>query len=842
MKQVKKVTKKIGSLLLAAAMIITSFPALGSDVHAEENGLPDKTQFATVDELKSFNTDDTNDGTKNPAKVYFGQDNQQWWIAGSQNEEGLTLFAAIPLATGQQFEPSTSSKGYDAQWNCQYPEGVPSDVNANHYGGSPLRKKLRELEQSNFSSSEQNLMNNTTIYTNDTKNSKNYSTTEKLYLPYGDYNDNQYVTVGKNASDSLNNGLHIDKAYWGDSIYWLRAPALNHGNLALVASPGYSVYDHYVSNAHALVPAFELNLSSVLFASAAPAASSDGNLTLADTDGDGAFTLRYSGKDLGSALVSYDKSQVTLTKVPSDTYLVVQNSEGAWAKKITNETIVTPNEVNASLTSFENCKVWLETTDIANRMTYATLATEEQGYDVNVVASNGLTVTNGTQGVAQGSPIADIKVEVEDGYYLPDGYTDSIQDLNGLSVEDITQHGFTISGTPTSDVNITLPEARKEAFSITGGTRGIDYTYENHILTILKDGEYKIEGDGKVTEDRIIVDVGLNTKITISNLNIDASNTSGGAFFIKERNGHSGFAAKANTEIILEGSNVLKSSAAWAAITYNNGEPNKNSFLTITGEGSLYAKGGRYASDIGISNGQQKNNIIIKNGNITVAGEGIKAYLKIDGGSIKGKIPDDVLKDATNSEGKKISSFVLENPNKLSNLKIDDKEYKRFGNHDGDDNFYLYLTCENHDLKFGKENKQIFWSSNDNKFILKDYSPKPQNIETKEVTKDKIVLKDIENSTVYGDVEYSIDGTNYSDSNIFDNLNSNTKYTVYARYKGNNSYSVSEPITLEVTTLKDGNNLIVIPTDLKGVYGQKLFNVKLSGNWKWVDENTSFYG
>ena len=141
---------------------------------------------------------------------------------------------------------------------------------------------------------------------------------------------------------------------------------------------------------------------------------------------------------------------------------------------------------------------------------------------------------------------------------------------------------------------------------------------------------------------------------------------------------------------------------------YNNGEPNKNSFLTITGEGSLYAKGGRYASDIGISNGQQKNNIIIKNGNITVAGEGIKAYLKIDGGSIKGKIPDDVLKDATNSEGKKISSFVLENPNKLSNLKIDDKEYKRFGNHDGDDNFYLYLTCENHDLKFGKENKQIF--------------------------------------------------------------------------------------------------------------------------------------
>lgn len=112
-----------------------------------------------------------------------------------------------------------------------------------------------------------------------------------------------------------------------------------------------------------------------------------------------------------------------------------------------------------NLDSFANCQVWLETTDTANRMTYAILATEGQVYDVNVVGSDGLTVTNGTQGVAQGTAISDIIVEVANGYYLPDDYSDSIQGLNGLSVTNMTKNSFTISGTPTGDVNITLPAA-----------------------------------------------------------------------------------------------------------------------------------------------------------------------------------------------------------------------------------------------------------------------------------------------------------------------------------------------------------------------------------------------
>ena len=65
MKEVENVKKKVGSLLLAVVMIVTALPVFGTKVHAAE--LPDSTQFATVDELKAFNTNDQ-DG-ENPAKI-----------------------------------------------------------------------------------------------------------------------------------------------------------------------------------------------------------------------------------------------------------------------------------------------------------------------------------------------------------------------------------------------------------------------------------------------------------------------------------------------------------------------------------------------------------------------------------------------------------------------------------------------------------------------------------------------------------------------------------------------------------------------------------------------------
>ena len=53
-----------------------------------------------------------------------------------------------------------------------------------------------------------------------------------------------------------------------------------------------------------------------------------------------------------------------LTDVPNGTYLVAQNSNGTYAKQITNETEVSASGMN--LDNFANCKIWLETTDTAN--------------------------------------------------------------------------------------------------------------------------------------------------------------------------------------------------------------------------------------------------------------------------------------------------------------------------------------------------------------------------------------------------------------------------------------------------------------------------------------------
>ena len=476
--------KKPCSFLLVSAMVLTMFPTFSTSVHAEENQSPTKEQFSTVEELKSYDTND-NDGVKNPAKVYFGNNNQQWWIAGSQSNNSLTLFSASSMGDGVQFESNyMANKTYDDKWNCTYPDGEPAEVFPNHYGASYIRNvTLKEMETSFFTGSEQALINETTIYTDDTKNNSVYSTMDKLYFAYGDKEDYKHITVGKNSANDLNDGLRIDPSYWGESVlelFWIRSPFVsnddpNDGSSVLTAwpsknNPAFNGAQTNNGSLENIRPAFELNSSTILFASAVPSATSTGNLTLQDTDGDGAFTLRYDAskysKNLGSAVISYDDSKVILTDVPNGTYLVAQNSKGAYAKQITNETEVSASGMN--LDSFANCKIWLETTDTANRITYAALAEKEQETAVNIAAGAGLNITseNGVQKVVPNTAITNIIVEAVDGYFLPDGYEDGIQGLNGLTVTNITKNGFTILGTPASDVNITLPPATKAVYSM----------------------------------------------------------------------------------------------------------------------------------------------------------------------------------------------------------------------------------------------------------------------------------------------------------------------------------------------------------------------------------------
>lgn len=141
--------KKPYSFLLVSAMVLTMFPTFSTSVHAEENQSPTKEQFSTVEELKNYDTND-NDGVKNPAKVYFGNNNQQWWIAGSQSNDSITLFSASSMKDDGQFESNyMDNKTYDDKWNCTYPDREPAEVFPNHYGASYIRNvTLKEMEAS----------------------------------------------------------------------------------------------------------------------------------------------------------------------------------------------------------------------------------------------------------------------------------------------------------------------------------------------------------------------------------------------------------------------------------------------------------------------------------------------------------------------------------------------------------------------------------------------------------------------------------------------------------------------------------------------------------------------
>lgn len=946
MKQ-RSLMKRVSAVLMAAALTISTFSQFHTDVYAAENQLPTKEQFATAEELKTFDTNDQ-DG-KNPAKVYFGNNDQQWWIAGSQNEN-VTLFAASPLEISVQFNPNKDEREYNGQ-----------TVYSNHYGASDIKGTVKGLETSYFTQAEQVLMNETTIHTNDTKNSSVYSTTDKLYLAYGEYYyDGQYITVGTNSSDNdiqqLSNGLRVDKSYWGNSGHlWLRAPHMTYNNNALVARSGNRVLNTDVDSRGALVPAFELNLSSVIFASAAPAATSEG--TLATND---AFTLRHKSQtDIGTATISQSKGSIVVTDVTNEnTYLVVQNSNGAWAKKVSSNDVVFASDMDPSLTSFENCKVWLETT--SDRITYAEEATQGTGHHVKVNVGNNLTINGGnTLQTNVSGDITEITIKVNDGYYLPDDYKDTIQGLNGLNVKDVTQNGFTITGTPTSDVNITLPEVGKEYFTVEGGTRNQDWTYSNGVLTIQKPGDYKISADGSESNNRIVVAEEFKKgTITIENINLkvdynispfEVNNTvdltinlsgnnklyseairagiefndsttgrltidgtgaleirtsEGGAAIggaphksgnnITIKNGNiklDAFGQVANLpgaagigggyqgsahNLVIDGGNIKALSGLYSAaigagadnadgdITINGGtiiaetsqggaaigsgyncqNPIK---ITING-GNITANAKQYAADIG-SGSEQESEIYINGGTITCETTGIGGYndnVVINGGSIKSPVISLEHKPALNNKGEQLYPISIMNESGLDEISIDGIPFTRNGSHISnnveDSAFYLYLTGEDHKVKIGDKEFVAVWDNDSKQFIQKDYPLSPQDIQIEKVYKDRIVIKSIEES-IYGKAEYSLDGKNYQESNIFTGLEADTEYTVYVRYKGNNSYVPSKPVSVTTKTLKDGSAIVKEPSVKPTVYhdGLKLSDVKLPNGWKWENEDTSLF-
>lgn len=401
MRRLKHNYRKGMAFVLSLAMVAGLVPAMSGGANTVQAATgsgtePSVTAYATKDQLMTaFNPDSNGDATT-IGKLVFGKNSssvaQEWYILGRDtgvSGDNTIIFAASPIARKQAFEDDDSNKKTFASSFGVY-ETNPSDVYQNHYGASDLRVALKNMatNTSYFTTAEQGLMNPTTVTTNDILNSTIYTTTDKLYALTADGTGSPYTTI-KAGSD--NNTVLAESSYWrSGELFWLRSPSDldSSDNIAWVAYPGKYVYGSIVSTKFAVQPASNLNLSSVLFASAATAASSDKAEARTIADGT-AMTLRLdgTGKDIGTATYNTTTGDIKAVKgATSQTVaLVVQGNDGTnnwyYSKKITGTDVVNVSDIVAESNTpasidLSACKIWLEATDSTENLTYAVNATE----------------------------------------------------------------------------------------------------------------------------------------------------------------------------------------------------------------------------------------------------------------------------------------------------------------------------------------------------------------------------------------------------------------------------------------------------------------------------------
>jgi hypothetical protein len=469
-------------------------------VNAEKEIEKINTTYVTKEQLMNSFKPYSNGTAVNYGKLVFGKKSdgttaQEWYILGK--DEGVSgdntiIVAANPIARGQKFNSDISNKNDENLWSdCVYSEATITEVYANHYGASELRDTLQGMatNTSYFTSAEQGLMNATTVTTKDTKNSSvTYTTTDKLYALQGDYDNDQYLWAGTDDSTVLAMSSYLRNGEW----FWLRSPYGRSGDIALCADRGYYVILGRVDidSGSPVQPASNLDLSSVLFASAATAASSD---TKSEKITDSAaMTLRLdgTGKDIGTVTYNTTTGDIKVVKgTTSQTVaLVVQGNDGTndwyYSKQITGTETINASDIKSalSLTSdidLSACKIWLETTDSISNLTYAVNATETLVSDISSVAITGIDtpVPNialdteascTTEGVSSTTPqiiwtpsdttagyntryTASITLTAAAGYEFADNVTATVSGNNATSVTKNADGTLTVTKEFTTD-------------------------------------------------------------------------------------------------------------------------------------------------------------------------------------------------------------------------------------------------------------------------------------------------------------------------------------------------------------------------------------------------------
>ena len=297
--------KRILSILLTLCMMLCLTPI---SVFAEEVGTEGSAAIQLGADALSVLSKNVNTATA--PTVYFGQNHENnpaaWRVIGydgngvTSSQGDITLLAAgamgvIPFADtilNNEYAPSNLKTAIDA-----LAEKLTTEENA--------AVKKRALTSGSYDG-------------------------ENTDCVAGGQVDNAvFWPLSAKEAIVVNNDLRaLEPAHpnWVTSGWWLRSPGSNKYNVAVVRSDGsvqYSGYSMLIFNNHRTVrPAFNLNMNSVLFASAAVGGKPDGGLT---------EVSKYSGNEWKLTLLDSSRSfavtEKTADAAPDDT--VTLNYSGA---------------------------------------------------------------------------------------------------------------------------------------------------------------------------------------------------------------------------------------------------------------------------------------------------------------------------------------------------------------------------------------------------------------------------------------------------------------------------------------------------------------------------------
>ena len=428
--QMKKGIAALLSGVLAFGMtagVIPGFEDSMQSVQAAIGIAPSVTAYATKTQLKdyqTFGTDTNGKPNNNIGVLAFGKNQdgkpQEWYILGNDNRiasDNASIFAVTPVIDRQTFTNTTEeNRTLQDSWGEYDSSKKQETVSRNHYGASDIRAKLQSIakDKNRFSVAEQNLMNATTIetsgYIGGNTTEYKYKTTDKLYAPH--YTKGKTIEIGTWSTRSLLLTTYLKDSTKQEGSSWVWTRVANPGyenDQRVYAVDGYgNVSTTFSINDSAKAftyPASNLNLTDVLFASSAKAATSDTAVSGEIAQGK-AMTLRLNGdsKDIGTVTCNADAGQINAKKgnTTGNVALVVQGNDGTkdwyYSKQIsgTDNVIVNASDIAAESNTpsdidLANCKIWLEVTeDSVAYAVEATATTDVVKTDISSVEVTGI--------------------------------------------------------------------------------------------------------------------------------------------------------------------------------------------------------------------------------------------------------------------------------------------------------------------------------------------------------------------------------------------------------------------------------------------------------------------